>query len=199
LIALAEDSYGELSSDDPQFAAKIRDRLHYTWLLQEQVRTFQKSVVNIDFGRTQLEDAIKGLVAMIPDVWKETDEEWKADYGKATKEVTVDIRPSFALVKMSKELCRKKGIQITKKVKITDYFIVLQAVFNKLFRMGMLSKREWTEATTGMPPGETALPEGMNLQEMNNYIFSNRVRIKKQIKDFEARAKAKEKEKEAEE
>lgn len=194
---MTEESFSELSSDDPQFAAKIRDRLHYTWLLQEQVRTFQKSVVNIDFGRTQLEDAIKGLVAMIPDIWKEKDEEWKADYGKATKEVIVDIRPSFALVKMSKELCRKKGIKMTKKVKITDYFIVLQAVFNKLFRMGMLSKREWTEATTGMPPGETALPEGMNLHEMNNYIFSNRVRIKKQIEDFEA--KAKEKAKEAEE
>jgi len=51
--------------------------------------------------------------------------------------------------------------------------------------MGMLSKREWIEATTGMPPGETALPEGMNIQEMDKYIFSNREKIKKQIVEME--------------
>jgi hypothetical protein len=182
---VAENPFSELSSDDPQFAAKIRDRLHYTWLLQEQVRTFQKSVVNIDYVRTQLEDAIKGLVAMIPDIWKNNDDEWLADYGKATKELIVDIRPSFAGVKMKKELCRERKIPMTKKVKITDYFIVLQAVFNKLFRMGMLSKREWIEGTTGMPPGEVALPKGMNLPEMNQYIFANREKIKAQILEME--------------
>jgi hypothetical protein len=184
---MSDNSFSELGSDDPQFAAKIRDRLHYTWLLQEQVRTFQKSVVNIDFSRTQLEESIKGLVSMIPDIWKNDDPEWKADYEKATKELIIDIRPKFAGVRMKNELCKKRGIPITDTIKITDYFIVLQAVFNKLFRMGMLSKREWIEGSTGMPPGETALPEGMNLQEMNQYIFSNRERIKTQIAEMDAK------------
>jgi len=185
---MSENPYQGLESDDIQLASKIRDRLHYTWLLQEQVRTFQKSVLNIDYIRTQLEDAIRGLVAMIPDIWKDTDDQWKLDYGKATTEIIVDIRPSFAGVKMSKELCKKLKKPMTKKQKVIDYFQVLQAVFNKLFRMGMLSKREWIEATTGMPPGETALPEGMNLQEMNKYIFSNREKIKKQIAEMELQA-----------
>jgi len=182
---LAESPFNQMESDDIQLASKIRDRLHYTWLLQAQVLTFQKSVLNIDYIRTQLEDAIKGLVAMIPDIWKDTDDKWKEEYEKATSEIVVDIRPSFAGVRMSKELCKKLGKQMTKKVKVIDYFVILQAVFNKLFRMGMLSKREWIEATTGMPPGETALPKGMNLQEMNKYIFSNREKIKEQIDEMD--------------
>ena len=36
--------------------------------------------------------------------------------------------------------------------------------------MGMVSRREWTEAPTGMPPGEKPLPEGMNLQEYLNSL-----------------------------
>lgn len=166
-----------LESDDIQFASKIRDRLHYTWLLQEQVRTFQKSVLNKEFTRRELEESIQGLVAMIPDIWKENDQKWLADYAKATKQVQVDVRQSFAGVKMSLKRCKEKGIKPFKTMKQTDYFIVLQAVFNKLFRMGMLSKREWQEGTTGMPPGEVALPKGMNLPEMDAYIIESRARI----------------------
>ena len=174
-----------LESDDIQFASKIRDRLHYTWLLQEQIRTFQKSVLNKQFTRRELEEAIRGLVAMIPDIWKEKDEQWLADHAKATREVEVDCRISFSGVKMSVALCKKKGLPITKKIKVTDYFVVLQAVFNKLFRMGMLSKREWQEGTTGMPPGETALPKGMNLPEMDAYIKASRERIEKMFEDLD--------------
>lgn len=174
-----------LESDDIQFASKIRDRLHYTWLLQEQVRTFQKSVMNQLFTRRELEESIRGLVAMIPDIWKETDEKWLADFAKATSEVKVDVRSSFAGVKMSFNRCKEKGIEPFKTVKQTDYFIVLQAVFNKLFRMGMLSKREWQEGTTGMPPGETALPKGMNLQEMDAYVIASRERIERMFEQMD--------------
>jgi len=174
-----------LESDDIQFASKIRDRLHYTWLLQEQVRTFQKSVLNVKFSRREIEESIKGLVAMIPDLWKDNDPKWKKEYAKATTSLTVDIRPSFGAVKMSKSFCKKKGIPMTKKIPRVDYFVVLQAVFNKLFRMGMLSKREWQEGTTGMPPGETALPKGMNLPEMDVYIKASRERIERMFEDLD--------------
>ena len=185
---MSRDPFSGLATDDPQFASKIRDRLHYTWLLQEQIQTFQKGSLNYKFTRRLLDDAIRGLVAMIPDVWKDSDPQWLADFGKATKEIKLDIRPSFAGVKMDKELCKEKKIPMTKKIKVTDYFIVLQAVFNKLFRMGMLTKRDWQEASTGMPPGETALPKGMNLQEMDQYIFLNREKIKVQIAEMEKKA-----------
>ena len=174
-----------LESDDIQFASKIRDRLHYTWLLQEQVRTFQKSVLNIKFSRRELEDSIKGLVSMIPDTWKDNDLKWKEDYEKATTKITLDVRPSFGDVKMSDEYCKRHKIPMTKKIKLVDYFVVLQAVFNKLFRLGMLSKREWQEGTTGMPPGETALPKGMNLREMDSYIVESRERIERMFEDLD--------------
>ncbi len=181
---MAQEPSG-LESDDIQFASKIRDRLHYTWLLQEQVRTFQKSVLNVKFSRRELEDSIKGLVSMIPDLWKEKDEKWLADYKKATTSLTVDVRPSFGAVKMSAEYCKRHKIPMTKTINLVDYFVVLQAVFNKLFRMGMLSKREWQEGTTGMPPGETALPKGMNLPEMDAYIMSSRERIEMMFEDLD--------------
>ncbi len=174
-----------LESDDIQFASKIRDRLHYTWLLQEQVRTFQKSVLNIKFSRRELEDSIKGLVSMIPDLWKVNDQKWLEEYAKASTSLTIDIRPSFGAVKMSKAFCKKMKIPMTKTIKLVDYFVVLQAVFNKLFRMGMLSKREWQEGTTGMPPGETALPKGMNLREMDSYIVESRERIERMFEDLD--------------
>ena len=188
-----------LESDDIQFASKIRDRLHYTWLLQEQVRTFQKSVLNVNYSRREIEEAIRGLVAMIPDIWKENDKQWKTDYDKATTEVIGDGRPSFAGVKMSKELCKERKVPMSKKVKVTDYFIVLQAVFNKLFRMGMLSKREWQEGTTGMPPGETALPKGMNLPEMDANILESRERIEKMFEDLDQEPEEEGQEQEGEE
>ena len=181
---MTSEPYG-LESDDIQFASKIRDRLHYTWLLQEQVRTFQKSVLNQLFTRRELEESIRGLVAMIPDIWKDNDQQWLADYAKSMNEVEVDIRPSFAGVKMSESLCKKRGFPMTKKISVPDYFIILQAVFNKLFRMGMLSKREWQEGTTGMPPGETALPKGMNLPEMDAYVKASRERIEQMFEQMD--------------
>jgi len=102
---------------------------------------------------------------MIPKPWVENDEEWKKDMESAKKKIKVDIRPSFAGVKMNKDLCKAKGIKMSKEVEVVDYFKMLHAVFNKLNRLGMISRREWIEAPTGMPPGEKPLPEGMNLQD----------------------------------
>jgi len=162
---MAENPFESLDSDDPSFSLTIKDRLPYTYILTEQIKTFQASCLNKDFSRREIEEAIQGLVNMIPKPWIEQDEEWKKDVEEAKKVVTVDIRPSFAMVKMNKDLCKAKGIEITKDVEVIDYFKLLHAVFNKLNRLGMISRREWTEAPTGMPPGEKPLPEGMNLQE----------------------------------
>lgn len=162
---MAENPFKDLESDDPSFTLTIKDRLPYTYILTEQIKTFQASTLNTEYSRREIEEAIKGLVNMIPEPWTKNDEEWEKDVSEAKKKIKVDIRPSFAGIKMKAEICKAKGIPMSKQVEVVDYFKMLHAVFNKLNRLGMISRRDWTEAPTGMPPGEKALPEGMNLQE----------------------------------
>jgi len=162
---MAEDPFANLDSDDPSFSLTIKDRLPYTYILTEALKTILKGISSQEYSRKEIEASTKFLVNSIPEPWVENDEEWKKDMDEAITKVDVDIRPSFAMVKMKKELCEKKGIPIIKTVDVPDYFKMLHAVFNKLNRLGMISRREWTEAPTGMPPGEKPLPEGMNLQE----------------------------------
>jgi hypothetical protein len=154
-----------LESDDPSFALTVRDRLPYSYILTKQVQSFQASYMNKEFSRREVEESIKGLVAMIPEPWVATDPDWLKDMEEAKTTITIDVRPSFAGVKMKKEIAEKRGIAITQEVEVVDYFKMLHAVFNKLNRLGMITRKQWTEAPTGMPKGETALPEGMNLQE----------------------------------
>jgi len=162
---MAEDPFKNLDSDDPSFTLTIKDRLPYTYILTEAIKTILKGVSSLEYSRREIEEAVKGLVNMIPSAWTNNDEEWKKDMDSAVSKVKVDIRPSFAGVQMKAEICKAKGIQMTKMVDVPDYFKILHAVFNKLNRLGMISRREWTEAPTGMPPGEKPLPKGMNLQE----------------------------------
>lgn len=133
--------------------------------MTKQTQAFQAITVNFKASRNQIDHAIRGLVEMIPDPWIVNDADWQQDVAKAKQKITVDVRPIFAGVKLSPELCEKRGIPITKEVDVVDYFQMLHAVFNKLNRLGMLTRKEWTEAPTGMPPGAKALPEGFNLQE----------------------------------
>lgn len=104
-----------------------------------------------------------GLKNLLPTRWE--DEQFKKDIGEAVTKIKLDVRPKFAGVRMDRELCEKKGIEVEQEVDVLDYFKVLKACIDLLDRLGMLSKREYTEAPTGMPFGENALPEGMNLQE----------------------------------
>jgi hypothetical protein len=154
-----------LESDDPTFALTVRDRLPYSYILTKQVQSFQASYMNKEFSRREVEESIKGLVAMIPEPWVENDAEWKTDMDASKTKIEVDVRPAFAGVKMKMELCKAKKIPITREIEVVDYFKMLHAVFNKLNRLGMITRKEWTEAPTGMPPGEKALPEGMNIHE----------------------------------
>lgn len=148
---------------DISFNLTIRDKINFPFLLAEQITTFQKAILNIEYSRREIEESIQGMVAMIPTRWE--DEDYQKDKKGAVKIFTIDNRPSFAGVRSSKEYCKARGIKLTRKETRPDYFKLLHAVIDLLDRRGMLSKREFTEQTTGMPEGEEALPEGMNLQE----------------------------------
>ena len=163
---MSENPFESLESDDPTFALTVRDRLPYAYILTKQIQNFQQANINQkDFFSQDVQNAIRGLVKMIPESWTRSDEEWQDDMKKAIIKKKIDIRPKFGDVRASKELCKKNGWQMFKIIEIPDYFQLLQTVINKLNRLGMITRKEWTEAPTGMPKGETSLPEGMNLIE----------------------------------
>jgi hypothetical protein len=153
----------QAQSLDKSFDLTIRDRLNFPFLLGEQVTTFQKAILNKDYSRREIEEAIKGLQNLIPSRWE--DEQFKNDLAKAKTTIKLDIRPRFAGVSMDRKLCEEQGIPIEQEIEVLDYFPVLKACIDLLDRLGMLSKREHTESVTGMPFGEIPLPEGMNRQE----------------------------------
>lgn len=148
---------------EPTFDLTIRERLDFPFRIDQQIETFQKATLNTSYSRREIEESILGLVKIIPSRWH--DKQYTKDLKAARKIVKVDIRPTFAGVKMRMDIALKKKLPITKEVEVFDYFAMFQACIDILDRLGMLSKREFTEAPTGMPFGEEALPEGMNLQE----------------------------------
>ncbi len=156
-----------MSNKAPQFDLNIRDKLDYPYRVDQQIETFQKATLNTDYSRREIEESINGLVHLMPSRWR--DEKFTTDIDNAKAKVQQDIRPVFAGVRMNVELCEARDIPITQEVEVVDYFKMLLACIDLLDRLGMLSRREFTEAPTGMPFGEEALPEGMNLQE---YIAS---------------------------
>ena len=155
------------ANKSPTFDLNIRDRLDFPYRIDQQIETFQKATLNTDYSRREIEESISGLVSLMPSRWQ--DKKFKEDIEASKTSVQVDARPVFAGVRMKKELCEEKGIALTRDLDVIDYFKMLQACIDLLDRLGMLSRREFTEAPTGMPFGEEALPEGMNLQE---YIAS---------------------------
>lgn len=152
---------------DISFNLTIRDRINFPFLLAEQISTFQKAILNTDYSRREIEESIQGLAGMIPSRWE--DEQYQKDRDASTEEYEVDNRPTFAGVPSSNQFCEDRGIPLTRTETRKNYFKLLHAVIDLLERRGMLSRRQFTEQPTGMPEGEEALPEGMNLQE---YIAS---------------------------
>jgi len=146
-----------------QASLTIRDRIDFTYLLEEQIITFQQATLNTDFSRREIEEAIDGFVSMVPKTWQ--DEDYQSELKEAIKIIKVDIRPTFATIPLKMEICKEKNIPIFQEREQKHYFKMLNCVINLLDRRGMISRKEFLEKATGMPIGETELPEGMTLQE----------------------------------
>jgi len=133
-------------SQPQQPLKQLRDKMNYSDVIQNQLLTFQQALLksgsDVDSQR-EVEEAIKGLIHLIPDSWK--DEQFKEDYEKATEEYEEDVRPKYGGVRLDKETCKKLGLPITQKVERIDWYKAFQACINLLDRRGLLSKTQWIE------------------------------------------------------
>jgi len=125
---------------------QLRDRVNFTDVIQNQLVTFQQALLesaeDIENQR-EVEEAVKGLIHLIPDTWK--DEQFKKDYEEAIEEIEEDIRPSFGGVKVSEEVCKELGLPTTRKIQRIDWYKAFQACINLLDRRGLLSRIQWIE------------------------------------------------------
>jgi len=133
-------------SQPQQPLKQLRDKMNYSDVIQNQLLTFQQALLksgnDVDSQR-EVEEAIKGLIHLIPDSWK--DEQFEEDYEKAIEEYEEDVRPKYGGVRLDKETCKKLGLPITQKVERIDWYKAFQACINLLDRRGLLSKTQWIE------------------------------------------------------
>ena len=125
---------------ETQYEAQLtlKDRLNFPYLLANQILTFQRSLLAIEFTEREIRDTIEGFVHMIPESYK--DDKFKADMKKATILKKIDLRPKFCGQPATIEVCEQLGIPIFKEVTTFDYYDLFQACMNLLQRRHMLTK-----------------------------------------------------------
>lgn len=135
------------TEEDIEVQLTLRDRLNYPYLIAKQIETFQQAILNFDLSPDEISEAIEGFIHMIPASWR--DDQFNEDMEEATLETEVDVRPSFAGVKIDIKTCIELGYPVTVKSQESDYYKLFWACINLLDRRGMLSKRRFTEKMDG--------------------------------------------------
>ena len=108
----------------------LKDRLNFPYLLANQILTFQKAILNLDYSEREIKEAIEGFVHLIPENWK--DKKWEEEIATAETVEQVDVR---------KEWCgRKVGKPKIEDKKSFNYYKMFQACINLLDRKKMLSR-----------------------------------------------------------
>lgn len=108
----------------------LKDRLNFPYLLANQILTFQKAILNLEYSEREIKEAIEGFVHLIPENWK--DDKWKEELKDAKVIEEVDMR---------KDWCgRKIGKPKIEQRETFNYYKMFQACINLLDRKKMLSR-----------------------------------------------------------
>jgi len=150
-----------------QFGQKgllLQDKINHNYLLANQILTIQKlrqSTENVEF---QIKKAIQGLVALIPQVWKDPD--FDEDMKKAEITRNIDTRPSFCGMPANFKVCQDLGISSIVTIMDLNQEAALQACMNLLERRGMLTKKIIIEEFTGFDESDLKALEAEELKKI---------------------------------
>lgn len=126
----------------------IKDRLNFPYLIARQIITYQQAILNTEHSDREIQEAINGLVELIPDSWK--DNKWKDELKQAEVIENKDLRPVVAgNVRMNEEVCKELGIPAFKEEKTCDPNKLFHACMNLLDRRGLITKISRTEKVLG--------------------------------------------------
>ena len=113
------------------------DRINYPYILGRSFLTYLIAITNnpTAFTRQQVEEAAKAINTLIPDGMG--DKQYRDDIAKARVKTTYDARPLLCGVPM--------GELVTTELDETDYYALVHAAVNLLYRSEMLTRRTVTE------------------------------------------------------
>lgn len=128
-----------MSEKELEAELTLKDRLNFPYLLANQILTFQKAILNLEFSEREIREAIESFVHLIPEDWK--DQKFEDEIKKAKTVKKTDVRPVVAGgIRMSEETCKELEIPDYKEEEVFDYYKMFQACINLLNRRKMLSK-----------------------------------------------------------
>lgn len=136
-----------VTSEEIEAELTLRDRINFPYLLAQQIMTFQQAILNMDLSTDEINEAIEGLLRMIPESWK--DDKFSKAVEDAVSKVTVDVRPTYCGLKASYKFCIDNGIVPTIEQEEKDYYALFQACIDLFDRRQLLSKYAYTEIMTG--------------------------------------------------
>ena len=117
----------------------IKGKVDFPYLLARQIITYQQAILNTEHSEREIQEAIAGLVEMVPNSWK--DSEWEKEIKEAEVEEQVDVAPIVAgNIRMNEATCKELGIPKWKIVKTNDSNKLFHSCIDLLDRRGMLSR-----------------------------------------------------------
>ena len=140
-----------MSEKDHEAQLALKDRINFPYLLANQILTVQKSILVADTSiasNREIREAIKCLVHLIPNTWK--DKTFEDDFKKAEVTEKIDMRPRFCGLSASVKLCEELGLTPFKEKISFDYYEVFQACMDLLQRKQMLTKIQRVEKLEGI-------------------------------------------------
>ena len=137
-----------MSEKDFEAQLTLKDRLNFPYLLANQILTFQKAILNLEFSEREIRESIEGFIHLIPDDWK--DDEFQKEMNATKIKQKKDMRPQITgTVRMSEKACRELGIPAFVEEEVLDYYKIFQACINLLKRKGLISQVITTDKATG--------------------------------------------------
>jgi hypothetical protein len=125
----------------------------------------------------------------IPHSWY--DEQFTDDVKKAFMQKTIDVRPIWGDVRLSKETCEKYTMALTKTITSLNIYLLKNAIINLLHRRDMLVRKKKIEYSTGKnlkitSIDELAKHEGQNTEDDNMLTsLPSDARIKDELEEIE--------------
>jgi len=129
----------------------LRNRVNFPYILANQMLTFQRALLALEFSEREVRECVEGFVSLIPSEWK--DDTFNDALAKSLIETKIDIRPRFCGQPATEEVCKELGVPAFKIETRVDYYDRFAACIDLLNRRGLISEKTKTEKVEGVRYG----------------------------------------------
>jgi hypothetical protein len=127
----------------------IRDRVDWPYLISYSINTLFLAMRRDTLNEWEIQTIVEYIEGLIPMSIRLIDKKYEEELKAATKDKKLDKRPHFGGVPLSEEACKLQGIVPYEMVKVVPPVVKFNAIINLLNRLGVVTKKEYTEKFTG--------------------------------------------------